>query len=868
MTTIHEPRSETTLSASTFPELFESQVARTPNATALLYQGESTTYADLNRRVNRLAKMLISRKLGTEQLVALAIPRSPALITAALAVLKAGAAYLPIDPKHPADHISYVLGDARPVLTLTTRDTMFAIPAGRTPRLVLDGQGVLNALAQQPDTDPTDEARIRPLSPSNLAYVIYTSGSTGRPKGVMIEHRGVENLVASQIERFGVDHHSRVLQFAPFSFDAAFSELGMALLSGATLVLAPDERLLPGAPLTDLADECAITHLTVPPTVLGSLPTGSLPPATTLIVAGEDCPASLVDQWAPGRKMFNAYGPTEATVCATMSEPLTGGMKPPIGRPIRDTRVYVLDDQLQTVSPGAIGELCVAGPGVARGYLNHDELTAERFVPDPDGPPGTRMYRTGDLVCQRVDGALEYVGRADEQVKIRGFRIELGEIRAVLAEHAGVSASAVVARTHPSGSKCLIAYVVPAQETNDAPAPDETALRQHLQERLPAHMVPAAFVLLNRLPTTRHGKLDHTALPEPEFGSHTPSTPFLSPREELLCGLFAEVLGLPAVSEKDNFFDCGGNSLLAVKLTIRIRAELGEELSIRTLLDAPTPHELIARLDGETDSRALDVVLPLRTGGHKTPLFCIHPGIGIGWSYVRLLRHLPPDLPIYGIQARGLSGTEPIHRCIADMANDYLQQIRAIQPEGSYRLLGWSFGGLLAHDIAARLQHEGDDVELLTILDAYPASMNLPKEPSALDPETLVALLEIVGQDTSRVDRETLQLPDVINALRTADGGLSDLTPESMEALIEIFTVNLRLQNEFTPGKFRGDLILFSACQHQGNGWPSPDTWKPYVDGRIEHHPLNSTHSRMLEEDAVMHIAPILAARLSRTEVS
>ncbi|MFG2285699.1 amino acid adenylation domain-containing protein [Streptomyces sp. NPDC048595] len=439
------------LTTTTITEVFARRVAEAPDATAVVYEDESLTYRELDSRANKVAHWLIDQGVGPESLVALRMPRSTALIACVLGTWRAGAAYLPVDPAYPADRIAYMLDDAHPAVVLD------ALPAG------LDGL---------PDSAPERRA-----DPANTAYTIYTSGSTGRPKGVLATHTGVLGLVTAQRERLGVGAGSRVLQFASPSFDAAFWEICMALLSGATLVLAPAEKLLPGPALAALARAHDITHVTLPPSALAVLDDDALPPHTTLVVAGEACPPDLVARWSAGRRMVNAYGPTEATVCATMSAPLAGAVTPSIGTAIVNAGAYVLDDRLRPVAPGVAGELYLTGAGLARGYLNRPALTADRFVPDPFGPAGSRMYRTGDTARWRADGDLEFLGRADDQVKIHGFRIEPGEIEAQLAEHPEVGQVAVVPRPDHSGDNRLVAYVVRAQN-GPASGLDEDGRRQ------------------------------------------------------------------------------------------------------------------------------------------------------------------------------------------------------------------------------------------------------------------------------------------------------------------------------------------------------------------------------------------------------
>ncbi|WP_425558915.1 amino acid adenylation domain-containing protein [Kutzneria kofuensis] len=508
------------------PELFTRRVAEAPDAPVLIFEGTELSYAELDRRSNQLARLLIGKDVGPESFVAVALPRSIEMVVTLLAVHKAGGAYLPIDPTYPADRIAYMLEDCGPVLTIDS-------PL---------------------DASAFDDGPVQPRAGlSNSAYIIYTSGSTGRPKGVVVTHAGVASLLTQQMRAFEVGAGSRVLQFAALSFDAAAWELCMGLLSGACLVVAPPERVMPGDTMAALVAETGVTHVTLPPTALSVLP--DMPSVTTLVVAGEACPPALMGQWSQGRRMINAYGPTETTVCATMSEPMHGEVVAPIGKPIVNAQVYVLDAALNPVAPGVVGELYVAGAGLARGYLHRSALTSERFVANPFGQPGSRMYRTGDLARWTPDGELEYIGRADHQVKVRGFRIELGEIENVLEHQDGVERATVIVRDGK-----IVAYVVGA--------PDQEAIK----ELLPEYMVPAAYVQLDALPLLPNGKIDRKALPAPDYTADSSGIAARTPREQLLSGLFAEVLGVPTVSVDDGFFHLGGDSILSIQLVARARA--------------------------------------------------------------------------------------------------------------------------------------------------------------------------------------------------------------------------------------------------------------------------------------------------------
>ncbi|MFD8658318.1 amino acid adenylation domain-containing protein [Streptomyces globisporus] len=567
---------------ATFPELFEEHVRATPDAVAVYDHELALTYGELDVQANRLARALVDRGVGPERVVAIAMPKSARSVLAVLAVLKAGAAYLPLDLGYPPDRLRYLIGDARPDLVLTTGEGAAVMAeAGAGKVLCLDGSGpdagnVTELLDPEAELTAglsgatlTDADRIAPLRPANAAYLIYTSGSTGRPKGVVVSHLGIAALIAQQREGLALRPRERVLLFASPSFDASVWELATALLTGASAVTADPDELLPGPALARTVARHGVTALLLPPSSLAVLPEDALPHGVTLVVGGEACPPDLVARWSAGRRMVNAYGPTEATVIATMSRPLSGRTAPPMGGPVVGARVHVLDGSLRPTPVGVAGELYLAGQGLARGYLRRSGLTAERFVADPFGPPGARMYRSGDVARRTADGGLEYLGRVDEQVKIRGFRIEPGEIEAVLAADPSVGQTVVVVREDTPGSPRLVAYAAPV---GSGPL-DPAALRERVAAVLPEHMVPVAVVALDRLPVTPSGKLDRAALPAPDFsgagGGRAPRTE----REKLLCALFEKALGTEGVGIDDSFFDLGGDSIVSIKLVTMAYAE-------------------------------------------------------------------------------------------------------------------------------------------------------------------------------------------------------------------------------------------------------------------------------------------------------
>jgi amino acid adenylation domain-containing protein len=587
---------------ATVPDLFQAQVARTPDAVACVHGQTRLSYCELNAQANRLARLLVARGVGPESLVGVMMERSADLVIALLAVLKAGGAYLPIDPAYPAERIQSMLVDATPALVITEGSRAEVVGA---PRLVLDDPQVQAELVLADGGDLADAARTGRLLPAHPAYVIYTSGSTGRPKGVTVPHAGVVNQLLSLSAATGIDGTDVVLARTSPSFDAAGCELWLPLVNGAAMAMATTEQTRDMRLLEQLIETSRVTIAQLVPSMLRRLSSATfgLRGMRLLLVGGEALPAPLASHVASAWdvRLLNLYGPTETTMQVTYGNwhaGAEGDTTVPIGRPVWNTRVYVLDAGLGPVPPGVAGELYVTGVQVARGYLNNPGLTAERFVADPF-TPGERMYRTGDVARWTGDGVLEYLRRADDQVKIRGFRIEMGEVEAALLACHGVAQAAVVVREDTPGDPRLTAYVVLEADAIAGPA----VLRTEISRRLPGYMMPSAIVVLEALPLTVNGKLDRRALPAPDLTPATAYRPPATPREELLCKAFAEVLRVPRVGVDDNFFELGGHSLLAIRLISQIRTVLGVELPLRVLLEHPTVAGLAPRLASQKPAR-------------------------------------------------------------------------------------------------------------------------------------------------------------------------------------------------------------------------------------------------------------------------
>jgi amino acid adenylation domain-containing protein len=839
-------------------ELVADHVARRPDAAALVFGGLTLTYAELDERANRLAHHLRSLGVTTDVPVAVCLERGPELVVALLAVLKAGGAYVPLDPDYPAERLEFVLADTGAPVVITQESLRGLTQGdGRTP-VVLDAADDRRAVDARAATAPTLVA-----GPDDLAYVIYTSGSAGTPKGVAVTVGSLVNLLFAKREHFPLDAGDAVLFMASAAFDIAGVEVWLPLVSGGRIVMASKDQVHAPAELAALIDEHDVVLAQATPSAWrpvvdelacrrsGREDDGARP--LQIVTGGEPLPAELAERMLRvAQRVVNAYGPTETTVCATVAEIRDPKRGVPIGRPLANVEVYVVDPAGTPVPALVPGELLVGGAGVARGYLGRPDLTAERFVPHPfreadSTGRAARVYRTGDLVRRLPDGDLEFLGRLDQQVKVRGFRVELGEVEAVLGAHADVDACAVTVREDGPGGRGIVAYWVPSSGRGTTAA----ALRDWCGRTLPGYMVPSAFVSLDALPLTTNGKLDTRALPAPVYEGTADRRPPATAHEATLCELFAEVLGAETVGVDDNFFELGGHSLLATRLVSRVRSVLHTELSVRGLFEAPTPGQLsqILEVDGagttEADGEALRVMLPLRAEGGRSPLFCVHPAIGLSWCYSGLLPYVDRDRPVHGLQARGFSETGAVPADFDDLVTDYLAEIRAVQPHGPYALLGWSLGGTLAHALAVRLQEEGEEVEFLAVLDGFPATVSGPGRGwSHDDPGVWSAISRSVGYDP-----------------RTPDSPLAGLGKTGLDALARVFVDLTNLGRRSEAGVFDGRMVFFAA----GRGRAEPttaDVWQPYVTGDVEFHEIDCVHGEMTQPAPLAAIGGVLGRHL------
>ncbi|MGH3490298.1 MAG: thioesterase domain-containing protein, partial [Actinopolymorphaceae bacterium] len=652
----------------------------------------------------------------------------------------------------------------------------------------------------------------------------------------------------------------RVLQFASPGFDVTFAELSVSVLSGGALVVAPDHAR-GGEALAEFAVKHALTHLVVPPSVLATIPADvAFPESASLVVGTEEMPTGLAARWAAGRVMVNAYGPTEVTVNSTFwrCDPSWSGHRLPIGSPDVNTRAYVLDSGLRPVPVGVAGELYLAGDGLARGYLGKPGLTAERFVACPFGDNvGERMYRTGDLVRWRPDGNLEFLGRVDDQVKLRGFRIEPAEIEAALQRRTDVARAAVVVHETSRGDDAvpdrrLVAYLAPPP---GGVRPDTAQVRAGLAAELPDYMVPSAYVVLDALPLLPNGKLDRRALPAPEVPATRGSRIPRNAREQVLAETFGDVLGTPTPGIDDNFFDLGGHTLLLVVLQNRITKVLGRRVPIADLfahasvallaeyLDHAQPSDPSDLSDPISRSAALLPLLPLRTSGREPPLFCVHALFGMAWPFAGLIRHVDAERPLIGLQPRRLADpTATMPATTEEMAAEYVEQLRTVQPEGPYHLLGWSFGGLVAHTMATHLRAQGAEVALLALVDAYPL------------------------EESERAERDLVTTQDARDFLSRLEGGTTGpaaaLDATTRAAVVDIATQASSLMRKARHEVYDGDVLFVRATADKAGTTLSHRRWEAFVAGRIDVHDIDCLHTELTDPGPLAEWGPLVDARL------
>ncbi|MGW5382604.1 amino acid adenylation domain-containing protein [Nocardia sp. NPDC003963] len=856
------PEPETTLTA-----LFAEQVRRAPDAIALVGAGARYTYAELDARSTAAAVRLAAHGVGPEQIVVVHLDRGAELIVALLAILKCGAAFAPAEPALPAARIAEICRGSGAELVLTTQGNRADLPD-------LDGVAVLCVDSTDVPVPGEAAAPSAAVSGDGLAYVIYTSGTTGRPKGAMIRQRSICFRLLWQADLLGFGPGDAALFKAPLSFDISINEIFLPLVTGARLVIAEPGAERDTSRLLELMTEHRVSFTYLVASVLDVL----------LGLPGvHEVSGTLKHVWCGGEAltpelftrfrdrlgdavMYHGYGPAEATIGVShlIYRPGTERGSVSIGRPNPNTRIYVLDELLRPVPIGVQGELYVAGIFLGRGYVRDPGATAARFVADPFGTPGERMYRTGDLGHWTAHGELEFRGRSDDQVKIRGMRVELQEIESVLAEHPAVR-NAIVTVGSRSNAAAPIGYV-----TTDADSITGEQLRGWLRGRLPEHMVPLAVVLLAEFPLRPSGKVDRRALPVPELGATADHRAPATPTEEVLCALFVEVLGIDTVGADDSFFELGGYSLLATALVARVQAELGVEVALRTVFDAPTVAALARIVDvgdvaalpaGRREDGAFAPLLPIRRTGDRPALFCVHPKLGLAWMYSGLLPHLDRDRPVYGLQATAVDPAYAAAPDIPYLARSYAARIVERQPQGPYFLLGWSLGGRIAQMVACVLEEWGHEVPLLVLLDAYAETdAAVPADDPPPDPSTLYfRWLERAGYDVHDLDPHAVTAATVRHRAAAAGGVFGGLEENEIDELVDSLLSITRIDRSAAPQRFGGDVLFFSAEDGDGSALAG---WRPFLSGRVHEHRVDFGHDDLMAPHSLKQIGPVVAEYL------
>ena len=857
-------------------QLFEAQVERTPDAIAVVFEAERLTYGELNRRANQLAHHLRALGVGPEVLVAICLERSLEMVIGLLGILKAGGAYVPLDPAYPRERLAFMLKDAQAPVLLT-RERLAAGLAEQDAKVICLDSG-WETIARESGENPGSSTR-----PENLAYVIYTSGSTGQPKGVLVSHGSIAGHCRNAQRCYELDSRDVVLQFASSSFDVSLEEILPTLIVGARLVVMGTNVWHP-AEFHRKISEFGLTVLNLPTAYWQELARewADVPELVPniqprlFIVGGDTMLPDALELWrrtpVNSIRLLNAYGPTETTITATACEiaPRPGEnatyQRVPIGRPLANRAIYILDQRGNPVPIGVQGHLHIGGAGLARGYLNRPDLTAEKFIPDPFGAePGARLYKTGDLARYRPDGNIEFLGRADHQVKIRGFRIELGEIEAALGRHPAVREAVVLAREDAPGEKRLVAYAV-ADTTTDE-------LRRFLKEKLPEFMVPAVVVLLEALPVTPNGKVDRRALPAPDRSRPELEKAFIAPRDDLelqLAHIWEEVLGVRPVGVRDNFFELGGNSLQAVRLFALIEKRLGKKLPLTTVFLGATVEHLAGVLRRQATPGPQSSLVAIQPGGSKRPLFLVHPAGGHVFPYVHLARLLGPDQPCYGLQARGLEDGQDPHTRIEDMAAYYIQALQTVQPTGPYLLGGWSMGGVVAFEMAQQLHAQGQRVALLALLDGRTPTPDetFPEE----DSEAILLVERYFGisfgpmESLAELPKDE-QLTFMLGQAKSAGLVPAELDVSQARRIVVLLRSNLRATQNYGLQNYPGRITFFKASEMPADTSPDPTMgWSEWASGGVEVHFVPGNHANLMYAPHVEVLAKTLTACLDRAQ--
>lgn len=885
-------------------DVFATTVRQLPDATAVQSADASLTFRELDEASDLLAHELVRRGAAPGSTVSVRLSRGAGIIVATLAVLKSGAAYNPIDIDYPVGRTTAIMADATPSIVLAETGTAEELAPVLTdaeiaPPVVevspIDGSvsasdgSVDEARSTRPCSDSTAAAPEQ-MPPAHqldpVAYVTFTSGSTGRPKGVEVGHTALANLLAAHratylptpavaAEQVTVAHTTGV------GFDAAWDPL-LWMIVGHRIHIASQPVQRDPQQLARVLRDLRIGFWETTPSYLRQLMTepdfldllDQAAEANTPVILALGGEAIDEDLWTwlrdcPGLSAHNLYGPTEATVDA-FAGPVTASATPVLGSALHHMRGYVLDERLHHVPAGTTGELYLSGHQLAHGYRGRPGLSAERFVADPYGEPGERMYRTGDLVVRHRNGDLSFLGRSDNQIQLRGFRVELGEVERALRSTAGVKDALVRSTGVDAATMQLVGYVVPeptngGQSTQDREVLADAA-RRHVRSIVPSYMVPPRVIVIDEVPLTTHGKIDETALPDPATAVVGSRSAPRTPHEDAVATIFAEVLTLPRVGVDESFFELGGHSFLARPLIAAVNDALGAKLSVQSLFRSPTVEALVAEADqGTTDpvGDSLQRLLPLRTAGTKPPLFTVHPATGISWGFATMLHGLDPQRPLIGLQMPGLAPDDSdgiTARTLTELADDYITQMKTVQPKGPYHLLGWSFGGIMAHRLATRLQENGEEIAFLGILDAFPEG----QETNADVGEGPQLWADYFGANhrSVRVGTEGLENEQALELLREIGDPLGNVSPETIAAMTDGFFIMARLIRDAPVESFAGDVLLFTATHDVPVGTPSAESWRPYVTGHIHVTEVPARHGDMLTATALSEILPVMAIHL------
>ncbi|MFG6107497.1 amino acid adenylation domain-containing protein [Leptothoe sp. EHU-05/26/07-4] len=879
--------------------LFEAQVAKTPDAVAIVFEQEQLTYRQLNQKANRLAHYLQAQGVGPEVLVGICVNRSIDMVVALLGILKAGGAYVPLDPNHPSERLHSILTDAQVSLLVTQASLYKQFLSLKSSVVCLDDQASIIAKQSPENLDNSAASH-------NLAYVIYTSGSTGQPKGVQIEHKSVANLLCSFQETLGIDHSDRLAAVTTIAFDIATLEIYLPLISGAQLWLIPQNVAQDGQQLKHKLLEIQPTIMQATPATWQMLLLAGWDAISTdmmILCGGETLPPEIARQLLPRSKnLWNLYGPTETTVwssqfCVSHSS-LDGKahtqLTIPIGSPIANTQVYILDAELCPVPKGVIGELYIGGMGVARGYLSRSTLTAEKFIPNPFG--SGRLYKTGDLARYAQDGDIEYLGRVDYQVKVRGFRIELGEIETVLSSHPQVNQAVVITvEEEMPEDKRLVAYICPSLYP---PEHSPTDLRNFLKQKLPDYMIPSTFVTLEDFPLNQNGKIDRKELSLLDIGQSqgTHNQPETVPRnfiEQTLAKIWQDLLCKESIGIQDNFFELGGHSLKAMRLMAQIQQYFQINLPLATLFQHPTLEELAAVLGSTSFQPNWSPLVPIQPNGSAIPLFCV-PGAGGNVLYFYpLARHLGTDQPLYGLQAQGLDGETPPLQSIESIAEQYIQAIQTVQPVGPYVFLGHSFGAQVAFEMAQQLQRQGQSIGRVFMIDAIaPSATNttssdVSRQKTYADwnhttwMQLLIGMIEELLGDSLQIDVDKLHLlteSEQIDTLKQRLEMAEVLPPQSdskiVRGLFQVFRTQFQL--DYSPRYTSPTPItLFQAQEASLSQYGLSESyenlamgWQPFAAEEIDVYTISGSHASIMVEPHIEMLAQKILKSIEQIKIS